>query len=206
MFADHARLVAGDECFYFGEYTARKGFAFSEMNNLILNLKKSVDLIGSAQWRWKEKAIVDASQLFREALSSNGLFTLIPIPPSKAKNDPLYDDRMLRILHHAVDSWIAPDIRELVLQRTSTDAVHLTDDRPALQTLIDNYFIDEEKIYPIPVNIFIIDDVLTTGCHFKAMQHILRQQFPNANIYGIFIARRVPEAFEFSPINIEDIL
>jgi predicted amidophosphoribosyltransferase len=39
----------------------------------------------------------------------------------------------------------------------------------------------------------IFDDVLTTGAHFKSVQSLLRDQFPQAQIIGLFIARRVPE-------------
>ena len=37
------------------------------------------------------------------------------------------------------------------------------------------------------------DDVLTTGAHFKAVQALLQSQFPQTEIVGLFIARRVPE-------------
>ena len=40
---DHFYLTADDECYFLGEYTARKGFAFSPTNQLILNFKKSMD-------------------------------------------------------------------------------------------------------------------------------------------------------------------
>jgi hypothetical protein len=48
--------------------------------------------------------------------------TLVPMPPSKAKTDPLYDDRMVRMLR-AIRTTPALDIRELLLQATSTQAV-----------------------------------------------------------------------------------
>ncbi len=203
LIGDHVRLTEGDECFFFGEYTARKGFAFSEMNNLIINLKKPVDLMGSNQWRWKEKAIADAAKLIGGALNPTASFTLVPMPPSKIKTDPLYDDRMLRILRLAVGSWHSSDVRELVIQKSSTCAAHLTTDRPTVQSMIDNYCVDELNTNTKPQNIFIVDDVLTTGTHFKAAQHILKQRFPTANIYGLFIARRVPESIDFSSIVLE---
>jgi hypothetical protein len=40
--SDHSYLTAADDCYFLGEYTARKGFAFSATNRLILNFKKTM--------------------------------------------------------------------------------------------------------------------------------------------------------------------
>ena len=47
------------------------------------------------------------------------VLTFVPIPPSKAKSDPLYDDRMEQILRKI---WPGQqiDMRELVIQPVST--------------------------------------------------------------------------------------
>jgi predicted amidophosphoribosyltransferase len=44
----------------------------------------------------------------------------------------------------------------------------------------------------LPSSVAIVDDVLTTGAHFKAMKRILMERFPEARIVGLFLARRVP--------------
>ena len=54
---DHYYLTAEDQCLYFGEYTARKGFNHSETNQLILNFKKKMDRRGLLEWRYKTAAI-----------------------------------------------------------------------------------------------------------------------------------------------------
>jgi len=97
---DHFYLMADDACYFLGEYTARKGFAFSPTNQLVLNFKKSLVKRGSQQWKYKEQAIGQAATAFRTALTGDLLdrITLVPIPPSKAKTDPLYDDRLVRML------------------------------------------------------------------------------------------------------------
>ena len=43
-----------------------------------------------------------------------------------------------------------------------------------------------------------VDDVLTTGAHFRAMSSLLGAGFPKARIMGLFIARRMSseQAFE----------
>lgn len=95
---DHHYLDAQDICYYAGEYTAGEGHAYSETNQLILNFKKSVDKRGTAQWQYKERAILQAAAIFRAAIKADAEITFVPIPPSKAKSDPLYDDRMLQLL------------------------------------------------------------------------------------------------------------
>lgn len=205
MLPDHSYLDEQDECYFYGEYTARKGYAHSSTNQLILNFKKGVDKRGTNQWQYKEQAIRQAAQIFRAAIQVNAELTFVPVPPSKAKTDPNYDDRMLRLLQQVCMGWAQPDIRELVLQRQSADASHASDFRPSPDDLIANYAIDEQLTNPLPRTILIVDDVLTTGCHFKAMKRVLLARFPNANVIGLFIARRVPTADEFPAIDLSAI-
>ena len=128
---DHSYLTAEDECYYLGEYTARKGFAFSDTNNLILNFKKSVSRRGLRDYKYKLQAIADAAAALRQAIREEFLreATLVPIPPSRARSDPLYDDRLLRMLG-ILGLGLDADIRELIDQDGSTEAFHDTENRP----------------------------------------------------------------------------
>ena len=51
---DHSYLNDIDICYFIGEYTARKGFAYSNTNNLILNFKKTRDRQGRPEWCYKD--------------------------------------------------------------------------------------------------------------------------------------------------------
>ena len=62
---DHSYLTPEDACYFLGEYTARKGYAFSATNHLIQNFKKSLDKRGTAQWNYKGVAIRDAAAAFQ---------------------------------------------------------------------------------------------------------------------------------------------
>jgi hypothetical protein len=192
---DHFYLEEQDICFYAGEYTAGEGHAYSETNQLILNFKKSMDKQGTAQWQYKEHAIKQAADIFRTAIRENALITFVPVPPSKSKTDPLYDDRMIRMLQ-AVCAGRNSEIRELVVQQKSVKAAHLAEQRPSPDELVANYYLEESLTEPEPGIIFIVDDVLTTGCHFKAVQRMLVQRFPEARIVGLFLARRVPKSVD----------
>lgn len=192
---DHHYLDPQDICYYAGEYTAGKGHAYSETNQLIHNFKKSVDKRETAQWQYKERAILQAANMFRAAIKPDAQITFVPIPPSKAKNDPMYDDRMLRLLQFVCKGRYT-DIRELVVQTQSVNAAHRSDTRPRPDDLVANYLLDESLAEPMPSTIFVVDDVLTTGCHFKAVKRVLEQRFPDANIVGLFIARRAPKSVD----------
>ena len=190
LLSEHSYLDSKDNCYFFGEYSARKGYNFSKTNQLILNLKKSVANCKANDWPYKEKAISEAAEMLKGAIKRNSNATFVPIPPSKSKSDPLYDDRILRLLYKMSEDWENSDIRELVYQIASTDASHDSSLRPAPEDLIKIYRINEKLVVPAPTNIIVVDDVLTTGSHFKAVKLLLTNEFPKSNIFGIFIARR----------------
>lgn len=192
---DHYYLDEHDICYYAGEYTAGAGHAYSQTNQLILNFKKSLDKQGTPQWPYKERAIQQAAQIIRTAIKPDAPITFVPVPPSKRKEDPLYDDRLLRMLQ-VVCVGRKQDVRELVLQEHSIEAAHLTAARPTPDELIANYRLDKNLMAPAPQTLWIIDDVLTTGCHFKAVKHVLADHFPDTPIVGLFLARRVPRSVE----------
>jgi hypothetical protein len=204
---DHYHLNAGDKCLFLGEYTARKGFSFSATNQLVLNFKKSVDRRGRPEWQHKERAIREVGQAFAGAFKAAWLasVTLVPIPPSKEKNDPLYDDRMHRMLL-AIPAAQPLDIRELLTQQQTMDAAHDADIRPGPDQIAAGYAIDETLCEPAPETIALFDDVITTGAHFVAARRVLQVRFPQARILGFFIARRVPETTDFSEFfeNLDD--
>lgn len=189
---DHSRLEQEDHCYFFGEYTPREGFSFSETNGLVSDFKKPIRKKGKPEWKWKERAIREVAALFRKSIPLNPLrrMTLVPIPPSRARDDPEHDDRMLRALRQ-LGRGEAFDVRELILQYESTEAAHVSARRPGVGDLIDNYRINEEVAEPAPPDIALFDDVLTSGAHFKAAQSVLRDRYPGVSVVGIFIARRV---------------
>lgn len=188
----YPHLTAADQCYFLREYTSGRGFAHSETNRLILNLKKSPDRRGRPEWHYKELAIQQVAGEFRASLNLQRLraVTFVPMPPSKRRDDPLYDDRMLRVLR-ALDDGHELDIRELLLLSVSTQPAHATIARPTVEDLIANLDINDDVAHPAPTSIALVDDVLTTGAHFVAAKSILAARFPGIPIRGLFVARRV---------------
>ena len=196
---DHVRLGPADDCYYLYEYTSGRNYAFSQTNSRIINLKKKPSSSSHAELGYKYAEIEKCSIALRETLNPLWLdsATLVPVPGSKARTHPDFDDRMTRVCR-----GIRPglDVREMVAQRASVATAHETaagDDRVSVQDLLNVYELHEALANPPPTSIGIVDDVLTAGTHYRAMHTILSQRFPGVRIIGIFIARRVfPTAFE----------
>jgi len=185
----HSYLRAEDDCYYFIEYTARKAFDHSAANSFIKNFKKKPSLKGTYQWRHKLTAIREAAETLSRDLPPEWLrkSTFVPIPPSKSREHPEYDDRMTKVLMTLANA----DVRELVYQVESMDETHGSADRHSIDDLVANYRIDEDHANPEPTHIVIVDDMMTAGAHYRAMHRILKRRFPNVPISGVFLARRI---------------
>lgn len=204
---DHSYLNDSDACLFLGDYSARKGHAYSATNQLILNFKKPMSRRNKSEWRYKGNAIRQVAEVFSQNIGPDfQRLTLVPVPPSKLKTDPEYDDRLMDMLRALrAPAGITLDIRELIVQTEAIQAAHDNQKRPRPDDLKRIYRIDETLAHPVRDWICVVDDVLTTGSHFRAMSDVLKQRFPAAKIAGLFIARRVPEADDwshlFSPVD-----
>lgn len=184
----HHHLTDDDECLYFMEYTSGKNYKYSPENGLISNFKKSVGRADLAAY--KNGAINTVSRMFDASLAVHEEgWTIVPMPPSKSKQNELYDDRMTRCLLGYLKG--RGDLRELLVNTVDRQASHESEVRPTIAELVDDLEIDETLADDVAPNIAVFDDVLTAGTHFKAAKQILQARFPNARIVGIFVARRV---------------
>jgi len=185
----HSFLRAEDDCYFFIECTARKGYSYSKANGFMTNLKKKPSVKETYQWKHKLTAIRDAAETLSEELPQKWLkkSTFVPIPPSKSKKHADYDDRMSKVLAKIGKV----DVRELVYQLKSMDATHTLKKRHKISDLVTNYKIDEELTDPEPTHIVIVDDMVTAGAHYRAMRRVLRKRFPEAPISAVFLSRRI---------------
>ena len=190
--ADHHHLTSEDECFYLYEYTSGQGYAFSETNSLVSNLKKKPSQKNAPGYHYKGRAIRKAASKMGPAINPKWLdgAVLVPIPPSKIKGDPDYDDRIAQICR-SIEADPEVDVRELLYQTENLRAAHECEDRPTVEEIKAVYAIDETLADPEPKRIAIVDDVITAGAHFRAAKDVLSARFPNAKIVGFFIARRI---------------
>lgn len=189
---NHIELDESDICLYWCEYTARQSYDYSPTNQLILNLKKSVSLKAHEQYSYKIQAIKTCASYFEGGDWSS--YSIIPVPPSKKKSDPLYDDRLLRILDLANNLLIPKyrfDVKDIIIQNESYEPSHKSSKRPSSQELKARYRIDNINSVQLREKIIIFDDVLTMGSHFKAIKSLLHDVYPQKKIYGLFIARSI---------------
>lgn len=194
--SDHYYLSEKDTCFYFFDYSIRKGATYSPGNQLIINLKKEPFKKNKPEWKYKEQAIEFSALLIWEAFGhhlSNYLITAIP--PSKTKDDPDYDDRILKIIaklkQFAFDNKFELKTAEIFITKVTREAMHSSQERWSPEehaknlTILNKDFIENTK------GIIILDDVLITGSQYKGACISLKNELIQLPVFGIFIARGI---------------
>ena len=184
VLGDHGYLTSKDNCYYFGEYTARVGSGYSPTNQLIYNLK----------WAKSKHWYNDATATIAEhisALQNLEGFTFVPVPPSKVKGDPDYNDRLMDILRQVQKARPETDVREVVTQNQSMTPSHQSTLRPTPDELQNNYSVDQSLLNNARDQIIIFDDIITAGAHYRAMVSVLSAHRADLQFAGLFVARRV---------------
>ncbi len=193
---DHWHLEADDQCAFFGEYTPREGWRYSATNQLILNLKKRPSVArGTPQWPHKLKAIRDVAAAIRSSLTPEALATSLfaPIPSSKTPDHPDFDPRMLTVARA-----IGTPARAAEVLRTTVDrlAMHESADRRDPDALEATLEVLPSAIPADIERIFLLDDMITTGCSFRVCKTLLQPHVAGKPIIGLFASRRVlPDPF-----------
>lgn len=201
---DHYHLPTDATCYFWGEYTPYehtqgKKWDYSPTNRLIANFKKKMDRRGRSEWQYKVLAIAQVARKFAaswkwDELHAQHRVALIPIPPSKARNDPMYDPRMMDMLTQLAGYAAQPlDIRDCLSFSGAHAASHETQDRPSPDDLYAALALDPAtgRLGQSPGAIFLFDDMLTSGAHYQAVTRKLAEVFPNVPVVGNFIARRI---------------
>ena len=201
----HHHLTGEDECYFLGEYTPGEGSEYSETNRTIIKFKRSMDRSGTPEWKYKQLKIKECADAFAIALNPFSLdtMTFVPVPPSKMKNHELYDDRLVRMLKIVGARVGVLRISECVEQTKPLRSSRGSTYKPTPSDIIKAYEFRNHRRTPRPTTIAIVDDVITTGAHFKAMKSILLEQYPGINVIGLFLARRIfPDLTHiFSPVD-----
>ena len=191
MLSDHYYLDETDTCLFFGEYftSDNPSWRTHRINSIIFNIKKPISQQNEPHYSYKAQDI----KLVGESLKNWdwSSFLAVPIPPSKTKSDPAYDNRLTRILDEGGISY-----KEVVLLKENRGASHESGDRrESPEELQKKLWCDEDFIKNNQKPIFIFDDVITTGAQYKAVKNAILAINPNTEIYGCFIARRKPYDF-----------
>ena len=198
---EHRFLTVADHCLYFGEFSARGGWAAGATNQLIVDYKRTpLEIAASVRARalrfYKERAVRDIAIRLRRAFSTaavEGLITFVPIPSSKRVGAPDHCDRLLRTLRLAFGG-LAADIRPLLRQSESTPADHRAAGRLSLRALLALTEIDATQLArPLRPLVVLFDDVLTSGKHVAVAKTRILEQVSEQPIIAVLVARRVRE-------------
>jgi predicted amidophosphoribosyltransferase len=193
----HSHLREDDSCFYFHEYIPTGGLApqyYGAASQLIINFK--IKPSENHRLHHKNDALNKCVKEFREALLPRldvlgySSISFVPVPPSKTKGDALYDDRVLRLARKVAEGT-SIQVAELIVQSESYIPSHLASGSggPRMQPS------DLRRLYTLSgevprSNVFLFDDVITAGSHFRACKDLLLESHPNIRVFGVFIARR----------------
>jgi len=174
-----------DECFYMREYYPRKGFLFCETNQLIKNFKHDI----KSRPDLENHKILSINK-FAEELSyffdDSTVYHISFIPPSKCKSDRRYDDRLEKTLNQLVKLRHRIVIEEPISIKKTIRASHFGGPR-LIDEIADNY--NWKGLGNNHVGrLYVIDDIITTGSHYKAFQKIMSSNHHQTEMTGLFWA------------------
>jgi orotate phosphoribosyltransferase-like protein len=184
---DHAFLCGEDECYYFGDYTPRKGFSHSKTNQTIWNIKKPLSVRGTPQWKYKNEAIAIIGKSIAESLNRDLLpnAVLVAVPPSKPPAHAEFDDRIERVVAAAIPFKGANVLKTAFVR----NANHVGQNQRSAETIYQSLEFTENAEALIRKTCILVDDVLTTGASFLACKRKLLELNGVERVLGFFAAR-----------------
>lgn len=193
---EHYYLGEDDACYYFGEYTSRKGSAHGISSSLVHDLLELQDPAIPKQEFRKDRALSRVAQWIHSVFDEQGfrLATFVPMPQSGSGILTDHDDRMLRILKRSAEGL---DIRPMLEVAKGGAMLDVGSVRSGPDVLYESMRVVLALTEPKPRAIFLVDDVLTTGANFVAGKRRLGQVMPDVPVFGLFVARK---ALESGPI------
>lgn len=187
-------MTPEDQCWFLREYlvesvrTGSRTWELGETNQLVSNFKREIRHRGTPSWQHKLRAIDVFAQELAVQVSQHLLFAAMP--SSKPVDDPEYDDRLVQVLAKARE--LNPKIH-ICTPVIRTQKIPPSHTRPGprrpqdhLPSLAFNALPD---VMPHQA-VVLLDDVLTSGSTFKAVQHVIKAARPEVTVAGCFWARR----------------
>lgn len=180
-------LDDNDECYFARDYLPGRGYAASESNDLINNFKKPIDRKGRPEWRYKVLAIERFAYELSMALPDDFDGIVTCIPSSTRKDDPQYDSKLDETL--SILKRLKPNIQiEYPISiASSVIPSHLGGQKRRPEVIYAN--LNWEGLRGNSDVILLVDDVITTGAHFKACQKIIKENCPQIRVIGLFWAK-----------------
>ena len=183
-------LASSDSCFYHEEFFEGK-YNCSTGNQFVSNFKKDISKKGTPEWYHKQKAISDFADLLAHTKFPKGT-GLIAAPTSKPRSSLIFDSRIDDVLqkYHAKNadvqiSFCLDAVYEEIANHLSKGKSRNPDVIIKNMRLLPTWF--SETIHQV----FVIDDVITTGGHFVAAKRLINERYPEIVVNGLFLALRI---------------
>lgn len=177
-------LKQDDNCYFFITYTPG-GYDASPHNSLVMNFKKDVSHKNSASWRYRDLAVQDFATMLHEVLRDLEC-SIIPCATSKPRNSPNFNNRLdatVNKLANMSSNYSACFCLDTIKEHQPS---HIGGTRNPQEIISNTKFIYPQTLHQ---NVVLIDDVFTTGAHFRAYKDIILSHFPSSKVIGIFLAK-----------------
>lgn len=201
LYGGSVNLEREDVCLFFMDRSPG-GFSVSRANSLVSNLKiTKADLERNPnRAHYKSEAIEQCAQdmanyFLRHASKVLDIgrraedLLLVPIPPSECRDDAAYDDRMVLVCDKVSQRTGIPFANCLFSKKTAEKS-HASPKRRDIGKIYGNIGFDVAAIFSHPQTVVLVDDVLTSGAHFKACQQVLRGWNADVEVMGLFWAKQ----------------
>lgn len=149
----------------------------------------------SERLKYKQRAIErfasEVTDFFRRYLDPDRQVTLVPMPPSKIRSHPDYDDRLEQVAQRVASFCDQVTWLPLLKGIRNMESYHLSTQFRDPDEIFEAIAIDGSLIsqYQKGSVLFILDDILTSGAHFTAAVRHIEAVLPDAVIAGIFWAK-----------------
>ena len=187
----YTHIKDDDVCIYAREYvTGGYGYKGGPTNQLIINFKKAPPLkINTSKWKYRENAVKQFKEDIEILLESTSQAVITSIPSSKKKNHPEYNNRFEDLFKEILKSHSQWIIEWPVEIKKTISASRCQGNRDP-KSIKKNYFWRGFKNKP-PEELYIFDDVLVSGAHFRAISDFLKENNYTGKIIGVFWAKAV---------------
>lgn len=186
--------LTGVEAYYVWKYRPKGGTREDPHTEEEVKVKRLIGCLKlSPLWSMADKRKSEAIDYSANALASllppswwQALF--VPVPPSKPVEDETFDPRMLRLLKAVRPPLSVADILTQSVAMRSTAKGLLPWHRALMMRCAP---LTNDR----PRAVVLVDDVLATGCHFRASELLIQAVWPGIDVIGVFLACSIPLAF-----------
>lgn len=188
-------LDEDDVCFYYMKKPIGRP-SDSKAGQLIYNIKIKPNEMTEAQRRvgWKYIAIKQCAKDMATFLKANMHLCpprntiLVPMPPSAPRNHIEYDDRMVHVCTQ-LSEMLGYQVVDCFSSNEYLGSCHEGTMPRDIDLIISNTTFHWEMIESNVQYVFLVDDQLTKGTHFKAMKKILTDTY-DVEVFGLFWAKQ----------------